>query len=95
MADPEAVAHRSVLSLVAPGHANRGRQVLLTQAQDAPHSGRRQFAETPSGLLTRPAGRVRSAGMLLEAGGFLSPGTQETGLFDVEGTDGSDEREGA
>jgi hypothetical protein len=39
---------------------------------------------------------VRSAGMLLEAGGFLAPGTKETGLFrEPEETDGAGEHEEA
>jgi hypothetical protein len=42
------------------------------------------------------AQRVRSAGMLLEAGGFLWPGTKETALFhEPEGSNGGDDREGA
>ena len=38
--------------------------------------------------------RVRAASTLLEAGGFLSSETKETGLFrEPEGTDSADERE--
>src|SRR5215831_13471297 len=40
--------------------------------------------------------RVRAASTLLEAGGFLSSEAKETGLFrEPDGTDGTDEREGA
>jgi hypothetical protein len=40
--------------------------------------------------------RVRAASTLLEAGGFLSSETKETGIFrEPEGTDGHDDREGA
>jgi hypothetical protein len=40
--------------------------------------------------------RVRAASTLLDAGGFLSSETKETGLFrEPERTDGANEREGA
>ena len=39
--------------------------------------------------------RVRAASTLLEAGGFLSSEAKETGMFREEGTDGTNEREGA